>query len=380
MAVRKIKNTWWVDFMFNYTRYRKRSPENSRTGALAYEATLRQKIARGEPINRGGQATEQEQLFAQFAWKWFDEYVVSNNKYSEQRTKKYILGATLVPFFGKIPVGQITTYHIEQYKAQLIREGITPKTINNRLTVLSKCLNTAHEWLGLETTPPKIKWLKCPPSQTDYFSPEECELLLSHAEGVVCEMILTALRTGMRQGELKGLQWSSIDWQNQSITVRHSRCDYKKALGSPKSNRERHIPIDIDVYEILYKRKKSTGYVFLDVDKQPFDHKRIIRRLTDVCKKADLRRITWHKLRHTFASHLAMRGAPLPVVQMLLGHSTIATTMRYAHVAPSTLRTAIDMLNPKRMLNEDFGQPVVNQWLATQQQEMAAKSASPKNL
>jgi integrase len=63
----------------------------------------------------------------------------------------------------------------------------------------------------------------------------------------------------MRQGELKGLQWSSIDWQNQSLAVRHSRCDYRKALGSPKSNRERYIPLDIDVYEMLHKRKKSTA-------------------------------------------------------------------------------------------------------------------------
>ena len=56
----------------------------------------------------------------------------------------------------------------------------------------------------------------------DYLSPDECELLLAHADGVIREMLLTALRTGMRQGELKGLQWSSIDWQNRSITVRDS--------------------------------------------------------------------------------------------------------------------------------------------------------------
>jgi site-specific recombinase XerD len=79
-----------------------------------------------------------------------------------------------------------------------------------------------------------------------------------------------------------------------------------------------------------------------------------------------LRRITWHVLRHTFASHLAMAGVPLNTVQALLGHSTITMTMRYAHVAPSTLRAAIDMLNPKRMLNADFGQPVGNPWVETQ--------------
>jgi integrase len=380
MAVRKIKNTWWVDFMFNYIRHRKRSPENSRTGALAYEATLRQKIARGEPIERAAHEAQQEQTFERFAQKWFEDYVVPNNKYSEQRTKKYLLNAFLIPFFGKMQIDQITAHDIERYKAHEGRNGVTNKTLKNRLTVLSKCLTTAYEWLELGTQPPKIKWPKCAPSRTDYLSAEECELLLSHSEGVIYEMLLTALRTGMRQGELKGLQWSSIDWQNQSLAVRHSRCDYRKELGSPKSNRERHIPLDIDVYEMLHKRKKSTGYVFIDTDKEPFDDKRLNRRLTTICKKAGLRKITWHILRHTFASQLAMRGVPMTTVQQLMGHSNITTTMRYAHVAPSTLRIAIEMLNPKSLANENFGQPVVNQWLEMQQKEIVAKSSVPKNL
>lgn len=365
--------------MFNYERYRKRSPENSRTGALAYEAVLRQKIARGESIDRAAHAAA-GQTFEQFARKWFEDYVVSNNKYSEQRTKKYLLNAFLIPFFGKMQIARITTHDIERYKAHEGRNGVTSKTLKNRLTVLSKCLTTAYEWLELATQPPKIKWPKCSSYRTDYLSPEECELLLSHADGIIYEMVLTALRTGMRQGELKGLQWSSIDWQNQSLAVRHSRCDYRKALGSPKSNRERHIPLDIDVYEMLHKRKRDTGYVFIDTDNEPFDDKRLNRRLSSICKKAGLRKITWHILRHTFASHLAMRGVPLTTVQTLLGHSNITTTMRYAHVAPSTLRTAIDMLNPKSLVNADFGQPVVNQWFEMQQHEAVRKCAIPKSL
>jgi integrase len=184
----------------------------------------------------------------------------------------------------------------------------------------------------------------------------------------------------MRQGELKGLQWSSIDWENRIVAVRHSRCDYQKMLGSTKSNRERHIPLDVDVYEMLHKRKRDTGYVFVDTDKAVFDNKRLNRRLAKLCKKAGLRKITWHVLRHTFASQLAMRGVPMPTVQVLLGHANLTTTMRYTHVAPSTLRTAIDMLNPKTMLQAELGQPVVNPWLEIQRQEAAEKSSVAKNL
>jgi glutamine synthetase len=70
-----------------------------------------------------------------------------------------------------------------------------------------------------------------------------------------------------------------------------------------------------------------------------------------------------------------MRGVPINVVQELLGHTDIRTTMRYAHVAPSTLRSAIDLLNPaQQLVSEDFRQPAVNQWLEMQRKEFAQKS------
>jgi integrase len=360
-------------------------PQETKSGKLAsWGARLRsgappKKMARGESLENPTREAARSDTFERFARRWFEDYVVPNNKYSEQRTKRYLLNAFLIPFFGKMQIAEITAHDIERYKAQASTEGIANKTLKNRLTVLNKCLVTAHEWLELGTHPPKIKWPKCAPSRTDYLSAEECELLLSHAERVVYEMIFTALRTGMRQGELRGLQWSSVDWQNRSVAVRHSRCDYRKALGSPKSNRERHIPLDADVYEMLFIRKKSTGYVFIDADGEPFDNKRLNRRLTATCQKAGLRRITWHVLRHTFASHLATRGVPLTAVQALLGHSNITTTMRYAHVAPSTLRTAIDMLNPKQLANADFGQPAVSQWIELQRREATQKSVIAKN-
>lgn len=362
-----IKKSWWVDIRFNHLRYRKRSPENTKAGAQAYEAVLRRKLARGESMTPV--ASPQKQTFKEFAWKWFEVYVIPNNKYLEQRAKKYILQKHLVPFFGELPIEQITTHHVEQYKAEALKRGGARKTINNQLAVFSKSMTTAYNWFNLLGKPPKIQWLKCPPPSTDFLSADECTLLLSKADGVIRDMILTALRTGLRQGELAGLQWSCIDWENRSITVRYSRCPRTGELRSPKSNRERHIPIDIDVYEMLLKRKRDTGYVFLDKDGKPLATHNLIRKIRAVRNEAGLRPFGWHTLRHTFASHLAMLGVPLNTVQKLLGHSTIGMTMRYSHVAPSTLRAAIDMLNPKTRVQSDFGQPVGNQWVETIQRE-----------
>jgi integrase len=369
MAVRKNKQmTWFVDFRFHHTRYRKRSPENSRSGALAYEAMLKHTLVRGDPIDRVSNNDEQNQTFEQFAWRWFDTYVTPNNKFSEARIKRYTLNSSLIPFFGRMPVKDIKTYHIEQYKAQMHKDGLANKTIKNYLSVLNRCLTCAYEWWGLTARPPEIRWPKCPPPETDYLSPDECELLLSNAGGIVREMILMALRTGMRQGELKGLQWSSIDWVNRVVIVKHSRCDREKNIGAPKSNRFRSIPLDADVYEILYRRKMSTGYVFTNAKGGPLNHSWLTYYLDKVCKKAGLRRITWHVFRHTFASHLAMKGVPLNTVQVLMGHSTIMMTMRYAHVAPSAMRSAIELLNPKsQYANDGLGQPMGNQWMLMQQ-------------
>jgi integrase len=376
MTVRKLKGSWWVDLQFSHRRYRKRSPENSRAGALVYEATLRRNLSLGITTAEQEPTAAETETFELFAPKWFREYVQPNNKYSEQRTKKTILTSSLVPFFGKMLLVGIAARDIERFKAHQINRGLKAKTITNQLTVLNKCLGTAYEWLELNGAPPRIKWPKCAPPQFDYLSPEECELLSSRASGVVKEMILAALRTGMRQGELKGLQWSSIDWQNQTVSIRHSRDDYMKELVSPKSNRERHIPLDADLLDMLQVRKRSSGYVFLDTDGMPFDNKRLARRMRKLCKETGLRRIGWHTLRHTFASHLVTRGVPLAAVKELLGHTSIVTTMRYAHLAPSTLRAAIDMLNAKTVGNVECGQPSVNPWIETQLKQAAKKNRS----
>src|SRR5690242_17367793 len=117
MAVRKINKSWRVDFWWDYHRYRLRSPENTKAGAEAYEVVLRRKLTNGEPIGKTVQMAQQGQTFEQFAWEWFDKYVVSNNKHQEQRMKRYILKSSLIPFFGKMPLEKITTQHVEQYKA-----------------------------------------------------------------------------------------------------------------------------------------------------------------------------------------------------------------------------------------------------------------------
>src|SRR3990167_6560006 len=147
MSTRKIRNSWWVDFRFDGLRYRKRSPENSQPGARAYELLLRQRISRGKPLNgRDDDPAIPVPTFKEFSEKWYKTYVLTNNKPSAQNSKRYVLRAHLVPFFGRMTLSEITSLHIEQFKGAKLEADLAAQTVNNLLTVLGKCLRCAEEW------------------------------------------------------------------------------------------------------------------------------------------------------------------------------------------------------------------------------------------
>jgi integrase len=155
-------------------------------------------------------------------------------------------------------------------------------------------------------------------------------------------MILTALRTGLRLGELIGLRWEDINTNKQILTV--ERAIVRQIIGSPKSNKTRIIPLSEDLLHGLESIREKNGYIFW-THRGHFLHRNTCgKNIRRICKNAEMRKIGWHTLRHTFASHLAEANAPIKAVQELLGHSDIKTTMRYVHLSPVALRNAIDLL------------------------------------
>jgi len=347
MSIRKIRNSWWADFRFNGQRFRKRSPANSKEGAKDYESLLRQKLVKGESLESRGD--KGEMTFEKFTKEWFEVYVKNNNKYSEVISKESILRVHLLPYFGKMKLLKIQSQKTEEYKRQKIQSGLNNKTINNHLAVLNKCLDTAREWKLIDDRP-RIRLLKLKPQHHDYLSETECEILLNGATGEIKEMILLALKTGLRFGEIIALDWQDVDLERKMLSV--SKSISKGLMGSTKSNRSRHIPLSQELYEMLVRRTQKTGSIFTNQDGTPKKQIPCCKALYRACRRSKLRGIGWHTLRHTFASHLAQKGISLKAIQELLGHSNIQTTMRYAHLSPSELRSAIDCLN--------FGQQVGN--------------------
>lgn len=355
MSARKLGASWWVDFRLDGVRYRKRSPDNSRSGALAYELVLRQNATKSPVFDSRSKTT-----FAEFAEHWMETYVSANNKRSEKYAKTLLLKNHLLPSFGTLPLQRIRNADIESYKACKKAKGLKAKSINNHLAVLGKCLNTARDWEFLASVP-KIKLLQAVSGRIDFLSLAECRHLLEErSEPLWNGMALAALRTGMRPGELAGLDWSDVDFGNRIITVRRSI--WRRQADVPKNGRIRHIPLSDDLHAYLLSRRQRVGYVFPSEDGMPTTdcfRNRVIRRL---CIRAGIRHITWYTLRHTFASQMAAQGVPITTIKELMGHSTINMTMRYAHVSPSSLRFAVQVLEQaeKQDAQNIFGQQVGN--------------------
>lgn len=354
MPVRKLRKSWWVDFRFNRDRFRLKSPENTRAGAAAYELVVRQRLARGEPVVEPAKVVDQR-TFADFAREWYDVYVLANCKYSDQQTKETVQRAHLVPFFGKLLLREITSKSIENFKRQQLAKQLHPKTVNNQLGVLSKVLHCAVDWGEIDTLP-IMKPLKVPPKEMRFLSEEECVQFLSNCvEPLWALMAVVALNTGMRLGELSGLRWEDCDFANGRLTVQRSIV--RGRITSPKNHKMRTIPMTAGLKTTLSSIKRTKGWVFHPHEVPTDIAKKAWSALGRMCRRAGLPRFGWHVFRHTFASHLVMRGVPLYYVQKLLGHSSATMTERYSHVSSNALDDAIAVLDQR---NEKFGQPVGN--------------------
>lgn len=292
--------------------------------------------------------------------KTFIETSQIKNKPSSVDAKNAILACHLLPLIGDLTLDKITYAVIEDLKLSLAKKTITrvdpkkldtarklsPKTVNNCLVVLRRMLVVARK-RGLIEYVPDVEWLKSPQPEFDFLDFAEADRLVAAAEGQLKTILLVALKTGMRQGELLALRWQDVDLVAGRLTVKQNVVRGK--IGTPKSGKPREIPLSDDVRAALKAHLHLRGpLVFCDMAGKMLSDSHDSKGLSHACKKAGLRPVGWHVLRHTFASHLAMQGASMKVIQDLLGHASIVMTMRYAHLAPEVARDAVRLLDSDR--------------------------------
>jgi integrase len=286
-------------------------------------------------------------LFSEFTPIYID-HSEAKNEYSSVKAKRQILRDHLGPAFDAHRLDEITFDRIEDVKNKLVQPrpkgaGLSNKTANNVLTVLRRLLVLANK-RGVLAHVPEIEWLPTTPGKFDFLTFEESEDLIEAAELAFRAMIVVGLRCGLRQGELLALRWEDVDLKNGRITVRRSIVRAREK--GTKSRRIREIPLGQDVALELARHRHLRGpFVFCDDAGNRLTNGECKWPLYNACTGAQLRRIGWHVLRHTFGSQLAMQGAAPSTIQKLMGHSTLRMTERYMHLSPNISRDAVKLLD-----------------------------------
>jgi site-specific recombinase XerD len=271
-------------------------------------------------------------LFRDFLKKYLED-AMGHKAQSTREIDTYRIDKHLLPYFGKVLVKDITVQMVDRYKAERIKADAEPATINKELANLSHMLKTAIRWqyidMNVVSSVEKMKLAKRTPR---FLTVEEIAMLIKAAEGShIHPIIVTAIHIGMRKSELYNLQYSDIDFDN-SIIIVQSKPDWHTKNYKPRTLRM--TPMLERVLRQHKKTQESQGYLSDYV--LTYEGKRItwgvdigLKTITD---RIGFKDVTLHTLRHTFASQMVMAGAPLGVVQELMGHQSFQTTIQYAHL------------------------------------------------
>jgi integrase len=324
---------------------------DTKAGALeAQRLEIQRVLATGEvkPTPAPEPPKKEIPTLSQFAPLFLEISSVAN-KPSALASNELVLRRHLLPRLGSRRLDEISYEDVEDLKIHLAtakrRSGkpLKAKTVSNIMATLHRLLIIAKK-RSVILALPEFERIRCPPPEFDFLSFEEAPKLLAAAHGEWRTLITLALRTGLRRGELLALRWQDVDLQVGKLLVRQNLV--RGVFGTPKSGKSREVPLSAATVAMLTSHRHLRGPLVFCNDLGGFWKVHQLRLALKVARKrAGLRHLGWHTLRHSFASHLAMRNVPLKAVQELLGHASIQMTMRYAHLSPIVSRTAVDLLD-----------------------------------
>ncbi len=261
--------------------------------------------------------------FSEFSEIYFKNHTLVHKR--SAHNESYVL-AHYRRCLGDRPLDEISPLLIEGFRAKRL-ERVSRATTNREHQVLKNMFNKAAEW-GLFSGPnpaAKVLLLRTDNRRLRYLSSEEISRLLSAAAPRIRPIVVAALHTGMRRGELRSLERRDVDFSPGIIHVLNT-----------KNGRPREIPLDDTLRESLARLPEHEGRLF--------DFRNIRKLYETAVQKADLKDVNFHTLRHTFASHLVMAGVDLRTVQELLGHRSFEMTLRYSHLSSQHKRAALTTL------------------------------------
>ena len=251
----------------------------------------------------------------------------------------------LNPRWGEQPVTAITPDDVEALRDELMTAGLSPRTVVRHLTVAHGVFKHAVRKHGLARNPAGAELVDRPTvrysGEFRTLNPEQLAALVRHAETEQDAVLyLTAAQTGMRQGELRALPVSGVDFAADRIHVRRSAAVGSGAeIHAPKSGKVRSVPMTPDVAmamaRLLGREHFTTpdDLVFPNPVGEVENDTLLRRRYFKALERAGLPAVRFHDLRHAFGS-TAVKAFPLSDVQAMLGHANVSTTQRYVHHRP----------------------------------------------
>jgi integrase len=303
---------------------------------------------------RHGQELPKQKLKAPLFKDLAGKYLTwaKTNKTRDGRDDESNYNNHLAERFDNKRLNEISTFDLEKMKSDLLKEKMAPASVKHCLVLFRQMFNKALVW-GMYSGTNPIKGVKIPSPQNQrerFLSYEEADHLLKELAGVskqVQSMALLSLQTGMRAGEIFNLRGQDLDFENDLINIM-----------DPKNKQARKVHMTAGVKAMLSVRipKNSTDLIFPDRKgkkgvqvSHAFD--RAVDRLEFNKGVKDRRHeVTFHTLRHTFASWLALQGTPIFTISQLLGHKSLTMTARYSHLSPDHKRDAVQGI--ERIFNE----------------------------
>ena len=336
MALFKRGDVWWMRFNYQGKQIRRSTEVTDRNLAERIYDKVRGQIAEGKWFERvlGDEKTVQELLE-----RYLEDYSAPNKAPGTHRRDKS-LSAHLVHAFGSFQLTTVRPALLAEYKSRRRREGAAPKTINDELKLLGHAYKLAMmEWEWVTDNPvQRVSREKVRNLIERWLSREEETRLLAASPSWLREIIVFALHTGLRQGEILDLQWPQVDLFRRTITILEQKNGAKDTL-----------PMNETALGVLTARANvqplQTGYVFFNEAGNRRDARNVLRAFYPAMTKARIEKFRFHDLRHTWATRLVQAGVDLYTVQKLGRWKTVSMMTRYAHHYSESLRAGAQVLD-----------------------------------
>ena len=304
-------------------------------------------------LNSGQRRAEGTMPFAVFVTEHFEPAVLPTLKYATQEIYSLLLRKHLLPRFRDSRLCDITRAEIQQFLIAKLKNGYAWETTHHLRSLLSKVIGTAVDWNYLSDNP--VHGVRMPERSLKrphrFLSLDEVRRLIAASDEPVRTIVLLAVMTGLRIGEILALRWGRINFA--AGTVRVEETCYKGHFGTPKTRASRReVPLTpvvtraLQAHRVSCRDAANEALVFVTRRGTPLASNNLRKRqLHPASQRAGLGSINWHSLRHTHGTLLHEQGTPLRVAQAQLGHSHMTTTLQvYTHASGSAQRQAVDHL------------------------------------